>query len=140
MSNRLIGLDYGKKRIGIALSDPLNITAQAHSYLENNANTLPSLKKLADEYDIDTIIIGLPKNQFGQDSPMAEEVRIFAKKLENELGLNIEFWDERYSSAAVTKHLIAANVSRKKRKKIIDSSAAAFILQGYLDNISLKNN
>ena len=115
--NRIIGLDYGEKRIGLAISDPFNMTAQPLLYLPNDGKLLDALQEKIDEYTVNECVVGLPKNREGGDSLKAKEVRDFAETLSAELSLTIIFWDERFSTVAVTKHLIAADVSRKKRKK-----------------------
>jgi putative holliday junction resolvase len=133
---RYIGLDHGEKRIGLAVSDPLNLTAQSYPFIPNNTETTKAIEALLEEYETKQIILGLPKDLNGKDGLKALEVRAFAEKLETDLGAKITFIDERFSTKAVERHLIAADVSRKKRKQVIDSQAAAFILQGFLDGIS----
>ena len=130
---RVLGLDYGEKRIGVAVSDPLHITAQALAFIPNDEKAMDALSALVFEYEVDKLVIGLPKNREGEDSKTAAYVRQFAKDIGAKLGLPIEFWDERYSTQAVERHLIGADVSRKKRKQSVDSLAAQFILQGYMD-------
>jgi len=130
---RYLGIDYGEKRVGIALSDPLGLTAQPRAFLANNKSLIAEIGDLLDEFEVTTIILGLPKDREGNDSAKALEVRAFAEKLKSAHPVDIVFKDERYSTKAVERHLIAADVSRGKRKKVIDSAAAAFILQGFLD-------
>ncbi|MCP4050092.1 MAG: Holliday junction resolvase RuvX [bacterium] len=134
MTYRALCLDYGEKRIGVAISDPLNITAQSLPFILNSKDTIDCIDKTLTEYNVNKIIIGLPKDRDGGDSKKALEVRSFAEKLQGKIKCEIIFRDERYSTVAVTKHLIKAGVKRKKRKKVVDSNAAAFILQGYLDS------
>jgi len=131
--NRTLAIDYGEKRIGIALSDPLGITAQAYPFISNSKEFFSQLNQLIEEKSVTQIIIGLPTNRFGEDTQKTSEVRTFSEKVASETGLPVSFQDERYSSKAVERHLIEADVSRKKRKQVIDSQAAAFFLQGYLD-------
>tara|TARA_A100001011_G_scaffold332506_1_gene359673 strand:+ start:92 stop:499 length:408 start_codon:yes stop_codon:yes gene_type:complete len=135
MISRILGLDYGSKRIGVALSDGLGLTAQPQAYISNNEDSLNKLQSLIEEHAISTVVLGLPLNQDGQDSPKSLEVREFAKTLSAISSVEIEFWDERYSTKAVTRQLIDQDMSRKKRKEKVDSQAAAFILQGYLDSL-----
>jgi putative holliday junction resolvase len=135
---RYLALDYGEKRIGVAMSDPLNITAQAHPYIENNNQTINSIKKIVSEYEVAKIVLGLPKDREGNDSKKAIEVREFGKKIEDELNCEVTYWDERFSTVAVNKHLISLDVSRKRRKQIVDSQAAAFFLQGFMDRQANK--
>jgi putative Holliday junction resolvase len=130
---RYLGLDFGEKRIGVAVSDPLGMTAQSHGYVFNDEKTLAAIKVFIEDYQIVGLVLGLPKNREGGDSKKAEHVRIFGKWLVDELALPIEYIDERFSTVAVTRHLIESGVNRKKRKQVVDGQAAAFILQGYLD-------
>jgi len=128
---RIIGIDYGEKRIGIAISDPLGITAQPAAVISN----ISELKAIVGQYEgIDEIVVGLPKTMKGELGIQAEKVLKFVEELKNAFQIPIKTWDERLTTSAVTKTLIAGGLSRKKRKKVIDKSAAAFMLQGYLDS------
>ncbi len=138
MQDRIIGLDVGEKRIGVAISDPLGITAQGLPFLANTPQFFTELNQVIAIYECRTIVVGLPKDRDGNDSKKATEVREFANQIAQNCGVAIEFWDERYSTAAVNRHLIAADISRKKRKTIVDSQAAMFILQGYMDRLAYK--
>jgi len=133
LNNRYLGLDYGEKRIGVAVSDPLGLTAQTRPYLPNDKTLWPSLTQIIQDSSIAKIILGLPKNRLGEDTKKTEEIRKFAEQLKEKTGLDIVFQNEAYSTKAVEKHLIAADVSRKKRREVVDSQSAAFVLQGYLD-------
>jgi putative holliday junction resolvase len=133
MQDRVLAIDYGEKRIGLAVSDPLWLTAQPLSFLENNKIFFVEAQKIIQEYDVKKIVLGLPKNLQGHDTAKTLEVRAFAEKLRKNLSMEVVFWDERFSTVAVNKFLIGADVSRKKRKKVVDSQAAAFFLQGYMD-------
>jgi len=134
---RILGLDVGDRTIGIAASDALLFTAQGvetirRTYLERD---LERLGQLVVEYEADTLVVGLPKNMDGTQGVRCEIVRSFADEIRNVLPqVKIIFWDERLSTVAAAKSLIAADVSRAKRKKVIDKMAAVFILQGYLDS------
>ena len=134
---RILGLDVGDRTIGIAASDALLFTAQGvetirRTYLERD---LERLGQLVDEYEADTLVVGLPKNMDGTQGERCEIVRSFADEIRKVLPqVKIIFWDERLSTVAAAKSLIAADVSRAKRKKVIDKMAAVFILQGYLDS------
>jgi putative holliday junction resolvase len=132
MISRILALDYGEKRIGMAISDPLGYSAQPLAFLANDQDLWPNLQKILTEYEVKKILLGLPINLKGQDTQKTQEVRDFAVKLEQNTGLEVVFCDERFSSKAAERFLITADVSRKKRKKVIDSQAAAFFLQGYL--------
>ena len=141
---RKIGLDVGDKTIGIALSDPLGIIAQGLMTYERigikkDTNKIVELVK---EYDCDTVVIGLPVNLNGTDSVQTEKVREFRTKLENKFkstggGLEkvVFHWeDERFTTVIAEDVLIAADLSRESRKKVIDKQAAIIILQGFLDS------
>ena len=132
---KYLGLDFGEKRIGVAISDGLGLTAQPKPFIYNNEATITSIKKIIEEENICAIILGLPKDREGKEGKKATEVRQFMKILES-LNLPIILQDERYSTVAVTKHLLTMDVKRKKRKQQVDSQAAAFILQGYLDKLN----
>ncbi|RAP39224.1 Holliday junction resolvase RuvX [Candidatus Marinamargulisbacteria bacterium SCGC AAA071-K20] len=130
---RILALDYGQKRVGVALSDPLGITAQSKPYLLNDAQLVKNISLLIQTYSVDQLIIGLPKDQHGGEGKKAAEIRQFSERLKKHIQIPIEFVDERFSTIAAEKHLVAAEVSRKKRKEKIDSLAAVFFLQGHLD-------
>ncbi len=132
---RVLGLDYGEKRIGVALSDPLGLSAQPHPFIPNDDQKWARIQEKLTEYEIQTIVVGLPKNRDGGETEKSQEVRAFAQELETKLGVSIVFWDERFSTVAAQKHLISANLRREQRKMVIDSQAACFILQGYMDRM-----
>ena len=135
---RALALDIGDKTIGVAASDLLGITAQGVETIQrtSNKNDLARLGELVKNFEATTFVIGLPKNMDGTEGTRCEVVKKFAAKL-NAAFPEVEqiFWDERLSTVAATKNLIAADLSRKKRKKIIDKMAAVYILQGWLDSI-----
>ncbi|MFA4844786.1 MAG: Holliday junction resolvase RuvX [Candidatus Margulisiibacteriota bacterium] len=135
---RILGLDYGEKRIGVAVSDPLAIIAQGVAVLgkgETFADDLRELKRIIKKYDgVDEIVVGLPKRMSGEIGIAAEKVLAFVAELKKEFKLNIVTWDERLTTVMAERSLIEAGLSREKRKKVIDQSAAANILQGYLDS------
>ena len=134
---RALALDIGDKTIGVAVSDLLGLTAQGVETIRrtSNKNDLKRLGELISQFEATTFVIGLPKNMDGTEGTRCELVRNFAAKLA-EAFPNVEqiFFDERLSTVAMTKTLIAADVSRKKRKQVIDKMAAVFILQGWLDS------
>lgn len=144
---RKIGLDVGDKTIGIAVSDELGLIAQGIMTYERIGvkKDTDKIVELVKEYDCDTVVVGLPINLNGTDSVQTEKVRAFREKLENKFrstggGLqNVKFeWeDERFTTAIAEDVLIAADVSRKDRKKVIDKQAAVIILQSYLDKQKL---
>lgn len=133
---RWMGLDVGQRRIGIALSDPLELFAQGYSVLERqNSPTrdLEALTEIINREKVEGIVVGLPKNLNGTEGVMAERIREFGRKLEQATGLPLVFWDERLSTVAAERVLLEADLSRKKRKQKIDQVAAVLILQNYLD-------
>ena len=132
---RILGLDVGSKTIGVAVSDPLGFTAQGITTIRrtNREKDLEELKRLCDEYKPEVIVIGLPKNMNGTIGPSGEIIMAFGKLIEEELKVQIKFWDERLTTVAAHKAMLEADLSRSKRKKIVDKVASTFILQGYLD-------
>ena len=134
---RALALDIGDKTIGVAASDLLGITAQGVETIRRTSNKedLKRLGELVKNFEVMTFVIGLPKNMDGTEGTRCELVKKFAAKLNAAFPqVNQIFWDERLSTVAATKNLIAADLSRKKRKKVIDKMAAVYILQGYLDS------
>ncbi len=136
---RIVGLDVGDKRIGIALSDLLMITAQG---LETYTRTeeqkdIQYLAELIEKNDVDKIVCGLPKNMNGTLGEQAQKVQDFAEKLKTASGKQLIYWDERLTTKSAHRTLIEADMSRKKRKQVVDKVAAVYILQGYMDSISI---
>lgn len=134
----LIGFDYGEKRLGVAVSDLLLTVATPYMIIQRQsfAKDLETIKKIIHEKQIGGIVYGLPLQMDGSEGKTAQEVRIFAEKIAQNIDLPFIFWDERLSSSAVENFLIKqADLSRSKRKKVLDSSAAAYILQGVLDSL-----
>lgn len=144
MSKRIMALDVGDKTIGVAVSDSLHITAQGITTIERIGIKKDTTKvlDLIREYDCDTLIIGLPKNLNGTDSIQTEKVYEFRTKMENKLrssgmgDMKVEYQDERLTTVMAEKVLIEADLSRKRRKEVIDKQAAVLILQSYLDSHS----
>lgn len=135
---RIIGLDYGTKTVGVAVSDALGITAQGVETItrkeENKLRqTLARIEELIDEYEVGRIVVGLPKNMNNTLGERAEACQEFADKLERRTGLPVVMWDERLTTVAAENVLIESGVRRENRKAVIDKIAAVFILQGYLD-------
>ncbi|HZH16394.1 MAG TPA: Holliday junction resolvase RuvX [Archangium sp.] len=132
---RTLGLDYGTKTIGVAASDGLGLTAQTVTTIRrtNLKADLAALKELVREYEADRFVVGLPLNMDGSEGPRAEATRRFVEALTEVLGLPVELWDERLSTVAAQRTLLEADVSRAKRREVIDQMAAQFILQGWLD-------
>lgn len=132
----ILGIDYGSKRMGLAVSDLSCTIATSYKilYRRNIEADLVELKKVIDEKEIGAIVMGLPLQMNGIEGEIAAEVRKFTAVLEEAFGLSVLLWDERLSSSAVENFLIKeVDLSRKKRAKVLDASAAAYILQGALD-------
>ena len=131
-----MGLDVGTKTVGVALSDELGITAQAHTVVrrQNLRQDLGQLQDIATEYEVNQVVVGLPLNMDGSEGPRAEASRAFGKTVEERLRLPVLYWDERLSTVAAQRVLLEADLSRAKRKKVVDQVAAAYILQGWLDS------
>ncbi|MDD6795826.1 MAG: Holliday junction resolvase RuvX [Clostridiaceae bacterium] len=135
---RVLGLDVGQKTIGVAISDPLGFTAQGITTIRRagKAKEIEELKKICKDYSVESIVIGLPKNMNGSIGFAGEKIMEFSDMIKEELGLKIEFWDERLTTVAAHRAMLEADMSRGKRKKVVDKVAATYILQGYLDRIS----
>lgn len=133
-----MALDVGEKRIGIALSDPLKITAQGLETLhrKNLKEDINHICSLLDSYEVEELVIGLPKNMNGTLGPQAEKVQEFVEKLLKKKDIKIKYFDERLSTVSAEKTLIAGDLSRKKRKLVVDKLAATVILQTYLDSFN----
>jgi putative pre-16S rRNA nuclease len=134
---RILCLDIGSKRIGVAASDPMGWTAQGICVIERRGGELKEIADLCREMDVDLILVGMPFDENGEKGPAAKKVDGFVIKLKEHLmgqglDLPIEAWDERYSTAVAEERLIAADVSRAKRRKVIDKMAAMVILEDYL--------
>jgi putative Holliday junction resolvase len=134
---RLAGLDLGEKTIGIAIGDPGHLVASPLTTIRRTKFTKDAteLLRIIDERQIGGLVIGLPLNMDGTEGPRCQSVRQFAANLRPLRELPIAFWDERMSTMAVTRSMIEADLSRAKRGKVVDQSAAAFILQGALDSL-----
>ena len=137
---RILGLDIGSKTIGVAISDPLGWTAQGITTIKRSKKEqdLEEIKKICKEYSVETIVIGLPKNMNGSIGESGERVLEFSEQIKNFTGIKVEMWDERLTTVAAHKAMLEADLSRGKRKKIVDKIAAIYILQGYLDRVSSK--
>jgi len=136
---RLLGLDLGAKTIGLALADGTLIVASPHATIRRTKFTADAeeLRRLIEQHGIGGLVIGLPVNMDGSEGPSCQSVRQFAANLLERFDIPIAFWDERLSTAAVTRALIEADVSRKRRAEVVDKMAAAYILQGALDRLAV---
>jgi putative Holliday junction resolvase len=135
---RVMGLDIGEKTIGVALSDPFGWTAQGLKTIRRVSikSDINEIINIVKEYGVEKIVSGLPKNMNNTLGPMSEKVMGFCEKIKSRLNIEIIYQDERLTTVAAEKMLISADVSRKKRKEVIDTVAAVYILQTYLDRIS----
>ncbi|GAB6416507.1 Holliday junction resolvase RuvX [Bacillus luti] len=135
---RILGLDVGTKTVGVAMSDEMGWTAQGLETIKINEERghfgFDRISELVKQYNVDKIVVGLPKNMNGTIGPRGEACQQFAENLQELLQLDVVMWDERLSTMAAERLLISADVSRKKRKQVIDKMAAVVILQGFLDS------
>ncbi|MFH1305846.1 MAG: Holliday junction resolvase RuvX [Candidatus Omnitrophota bacterium] len=133
---RIMGLDIGTKNIGVAVSDETCLLAQAREVIKRTSDeaAIKNVERLADEYNVGVVVVGLAINMNGTHGPRAEDSIKFSEKLKKALPITVKLWDERLSTKEAESVLLAGDVSRKKRKKVIDKLAAQIILQGYLDS------
>lgn len=133
---RIMGLDYGDRRIGIAVSDELGWTAQGIKVVEKrrDGGEIEEIASIINEYNVTEIIVGLPKNMNGTIGPRGEISQQFAQQLNEHFGLPVRLWDERLTTVAAERTLAETAMSLKKRKKVVDKMAAILILQNYLDS------
>lgn len=142
---RILGLDYGSKTVGVAVSDPLGLTAQGVEVIwrksENKLRkTLARIEELVRQYEAERIVLGLPKNMNNTLGDRAEKSLELKEILERRTGLDVVMWDERLTTVSAEKVLMESGVRRENRKEHIDEIAAMFILQGYLDYLNLKKD
>ena len=135
---RILALDHGTKRIGVAISDEMKMLAQPVEFIPAVpfADFLKRLKELMQQKEVEMILVGLPRNMDGSYGPAALKVQDFIGALKNAVTVPIKTWDERLTSVQANRFLIQGNVRREKRKEKVDMMAAAIILQGYLDSIA----
>ena len=139
---RILGLGYGSKTVGVAVSDPLGLTAQKVETIwrkqENKLRrTLARIEELIAEYEVEKIVLGFPKNMNNTVGERAEKALEFGEMLKKRTGLEVIMWDERLTTVEADRTLIEAGVRRENRKQYLDGIAAVFILQGYLDSLSV---
>ncbi|NLZ92544.1 MAG: Holliday junction resolvase RuvX [Firmicutes bacterium] len=139
---RILGLDVGDRTIGIAVSDELGWTAQGLEVIRRGdwETDVQRIRELCERYQVTLLVVGYPKNMNGTIGPRAELSEAFAKQLAAELGLPVKLWDERLTTMEAERMLVAADVSRAKRRKVIDKMAAVLILQNYLQAHSAKTD
>ena len=133
---RILALDYGTKRVGVAISDELGMIATPVGYLDAQPRErlLKRITEMVVERGVGLVLVGMPRNMDGSYGPVAEQVREFVKALEERLSVPVKTWDERLTTAQAERLLLEADVSRAKRKKKVDQIAAAILLQSYLDH------
>lgn len=141
---RVMGLDFGSKTVGVAISDPLSITAQGIEIIRRTSEnklrqTLARIEELIKEYEVELIVLGFPKNMNNTIGERAEKSLEFKEMLEKRTGLEVVMWDERLTTVEANRTLIEGNVRREDRSKYVDKLAAIFILQGYLDSRSINH-
>ncbi|MGN0374482.1 MAG: Holliday junction resolvase RuvX [Butyrivibrio sp.] len=139
---RILGLDFGSKTVGVAVCDPLGITAQGVEIIKRKdenklRQTLARIEELVQEYEADRIVLGLPKNMNNTLGDRVDKTLEFKSMLERRTGLPVIMWDERLTTVAADKAMMEAGIRRENRKNYVDMIAAEFILQGYLDSISV---
>ena len=135
---RILAIDHGSKRMGIAVSDELQMIAQPLEFVpaEPLEKFFERLRQIIAEKDVGLIVIGVPRNMDGTYGPAATKVQEFVTKLKSEVSVPIKSWDERLTSVQANRYLIEADVRRSKRKEKVDKTAAAILLQSYLDSVS----
>ena len=142
---RILGLDFGSKTVGVAVSDGLLLTAQGVETIERKdenklRKTCARIEELIAEYEITEIVLGLPKNMNNTEGERVEKTKAFGEMLERRTGLPVHYWDERLTTVAAEQILMESGVRRENRKAVIDKVAAGLILQGYLDCLKTKEN
>lgn len=141
---RILGLDYGSKTVGVAVSDPLGFTAQGVEIIRRKSEnkmrqTLARIEELIAQYQVEKIVLGLPKNMNNTLGDRAEKSLELKETLERRIGLPVVMWDERLTTVSANRVLMETGVRRENRKEHVDEIAAVFILQGYLDYLANKN-
>ena len=139
-NTRIMGLDFGYKTVGVAVSDSLLITAQGVETITRKSEnklrqTLARIEELIKEYNVNKIVLGYPKNMNNSVGERCEKTEEFKKSLERRTGLEVVLWDERLTTIEADRTLIESDVRRENRKKFVDKLAAVLILQGYLDSV-----
>lgn len=135
---RIMGLDFGSKTVGVAVSDPLGLTAQSLEIVRRKSEnklrqTYARIEELAAQYEVEKFVVGLPKNMNATEGERAEKSRAFADALFHRTGIEVVMWDERLTTVAADRTMMEAGIRREDRKEYVDAIAASYILQGYLD-------
>lgn len=141
---KIMGLDYGSKTVGVAISDALGITAQGIEIVRRTSEnklrqTLARIETLIEENEVGKLVLGFPKNMNNTIGDRAEKSLAFKEMLERRTGLEVVMWDERLTTVEANRTLMESNVRREDRKKYVDQLAAVYILQGYLDSEAMKS-
>ena len=142
---RIMGLDFGSKTVGVAISDQLLLTAQGKEIIRRERadklrQTLARIETLITENEIDRIVLGCPKNMDGSEGERVEKTKAFKEMLERRTGLEVVLWDERLTTVAADRYMMEAGIRRENRRQYVDEIAAVFILQGYLDYLRNQKN
>ena len=137
---RIMGLDFGSKTVGVAISDPLFLTAQGIEIVRRKApgklrQTLARINELKEEYEVGKIVLGFPKNMNNTEGERCEKTLEFKEMLEKRTGLEVVLWDERLTTVEADRTMMQVGIRRENRKEYVDELAAIFILQGYLDSL-----
>lgn len=137
---RILGLDYGSKTVGVAVSDPLLITAQGVEIIRRDSEnkirkTYARIEELCREYEVEKIVLGYPKNMNGTDGERAEKTLKFKEDIERRTGLPVIMWDERLTTVSADKAMMESGIRREHRKEFVDEIAAMLILQNYLESV-----
>ena len=133
---RFLGIDFGERRIGLALSDPTGTIASPHAVVQNTGPraVLAELRRVCEAQEVGTIVVGLPRRTDGADGPAETAARAFADVLRGALNRPVELWDERFTTVTAEQSLIEAGTRRERRRELIDKIAAQIMLQSYLDS------
>lgn len=139
---RILGLDFGTKTVGVAVSDALLLTAQGLEIIRRKSpdklrQSLARIEAIVEEYQVERIVLGYPKNMNNTEGERCEKTKEFGEMLERRTGLPVVLWDERLTTVAADRHMIELGIRREKRKEYVDEIAAVFILQGYLDSLGM---
>ncbi len=142
---RILGLDFGSKTVGVAVSDPLLLTAQGVEIVRRQSpnklrQTLARIEAIIKEYEVDRIVLGYPKNMNNTEGERCEKTKEFKEMLERRTGLSVILWDERLTTVSADNYMMESGIRREDRKKYVDEIAAIFILQGYLDYLNLHKD
>ena len=142
---RILGLDFGSKTVGVAVSDPLLLTAQGVEIVRRQSpnklrQTLARIEAIIKEYEVDRIVLGYPKNMNNTEGERCKKTKEFKEMLERRTGLSVILWDERLTTVSADNYMMESGIRREDRKKYVDEIAAIFILQGYLDYLNLHKD